>query len=146
MAQELKYTKTHEWVEFLEENKVRIGLTEYAVEELGDLVFIDLPEVDDEVEIEDSFADVESVKAVSDVFSPVTGVITAVNEDLLNHPELVNESPLEAWFMVDEITEFDDLLTKEEYEDLSVRRNNMGLMFQIPISIGKLYLLLLQKV
>ncbi|NMB42721.1 MAG: glycine cleavage system protein GcvH [Clostridiales bacterium] len=118
MAQELKYTKTHEWVEFLEENKVRIGLTEYAVEELGDLVFIDLPEVDDEVEIEDSFADVESVKAVSDVFSPVTGVITAVNEDLLNHPELVNESPLEAWFIeVDEITEFDDLITKEEYEE-----------------------------
>ncbi|NLJ90925.1 MAG: glycine cleavage system protein GcvH [Clostridiales bacterium] len=118
MAQELKYTRTHEWVEFLDDDKVRIGLTEYAVEELGDLVFIDLPEVDDEVEIEDSFADVESVKAVSDVYSPVTGIITAVNDDLLNHPELVNESPLEAWFIeVDEITEFDDLLTKEEYED-----------------------------
>lgn len=119
MAQELKYSKSHEWIEFLEENKVRIGLTEYAVEELGDLVFIDLPEVDDEVDVEESFADVESVKAVSDVFSPVTGVITAVNEDLLNHPELVNESPLEAWLIeVGEITDFEDLLTKEEYDEL----------------------------
>ncbi len=119
MAQNLKYSKSHEWVEFLEEDKVRIGLTEYAVEELGDLVFIDLPEVDDEVEVEESFADVESVKAVSDVFSPVTGVITAVNEDLLNHPELVNESPLEAWLIeVDEITDIEDLLTKEEYDEL----------------------------
>ena len=119
MAQELKYSKSHEWIEFLEENKVRIGLTEYAVEELGDLVFIDLPEVDDEVDVEESFADVESVKAVSDVFSPVTGVITAVNEDLLNHPELVNESPLEAWLIeVGEITDFEALLTKEEYDEL----------------------------
>ena len=110
MAKELKYAKTHEWVEFLEENKVRIGISEYAVEELGDLVFIDLPEEDDEIEIEDVFADVESVKAVSEIFSPVTGIITAVNEDLLDQPELVNESPLEAWFIeVSEVTEVEDL-------------------------------------
>ena len=86
MAKELKYSRSHEWVEFLSEDKVRIGLTNYAVEELGDLVFINLPEVDDDVEIEEPFADVESVKAVSDVFSPVTGTISSVNEDLLDHP------------------------------------------------------------
>lgn len=119
MEQELKYTKTHEWVEYIEDDKVRIGLTEYAVEELGDLVFIDLPEEDDEVDIEEPFADVESVKAVSEVISPVSGVITAVNEDLLDHPELVNESPLEAWFVeVSEITDEDDMLTKEEYDEM----------------------------
>lgn len=118
MAKELKYSRSHEWVEFLEDDKVRIGLTEYAVGELGDLVFIDLPEVDDEIEVEDVFADVESVKAVSDVFSPVTGIVTEVNEDLLDQPELVNESPLEAWFIVvDEVTDVEDLLTKEEYDD-----------------------------
>ena len=109
MAKELKYTKSHEWVEFTEDNKCRIGLSEYAVEELGDLVFIDLPEEGDEVEVEEVFADVESVKAVSEVFSPVTGVVTAVNEELLDQPELVNESPLEAWFVaVSEITEAED--------------------------------------
>ncbi len=118
MAKVLKYSRSHEWVEFLEDDKVRIGLTEYAVGELGDLVFIDLPEVDDEIEVEDVFADVESVKAVSDVFSPVTGIVTEVNEDLLDQPELVNESPLEAWFIVvDEVTDVEDLLTKEEYDD-----------------------------
>ena len=112
------YSRSHGWVEVLEDDKVRIGLTEYAVGELGDLVFIDLPEVDDEIEVEDVFADVESVKAVSDVFSPVTGIVTEVNEDLLDQPELVNESPLEAWFIVvDEVTDVEDLLTKEEYDD-----------------------------
>lgn len=119
MAQELKYTKSHEWVDYIEDKKARIGLTEYAVEELGDLVFIDLPEVDDEVDIEEPFADVESIKAVSEVFSPVSGIVTAVNEDLLDHPELVNESPLEAWFVeVSEITDEDDMLTKEEYDEI----------------------------
>lgn len=116
---ELKYTKSHEWVEYLEEERVRIGLTDYAVEELGDLVFINLPEVDEEIEIEDSFGDVESVKAVSDVFSPVTGIITEVNEDLLDHPELVNEHPFEAWLIeVSDVSEVEDLLTREEYDAL----------------------------
>ena len=119
MAQEIKYTKSHECVGYIEDKKVRINLTEYAVEELGDLVFIDLPEVDDEVEIEEPFSDVESVKAVSEVFSPVSGIITAVNEDLLDHPELVNENPLEAWFIeVSEITDEEDMLTKDEYDEM----------------------------
>lgn len=118
MAKELKYTSSHEWVEFLEDDKVRIGLSEYAVEELGDLVFIDLPEEDDEVEVGESFADVESVKAVSEVYAPVTGIVTAVNEDLLDQPELVNDSPLEAWFIeVSEVTDQEDFFTKEEYDD-----------------------------
>lgn len=119
MAKELMYSKSHEWVEFLDDNKCRIGLTEYAVEELGDLVFVDLPEVDDEVEVEEAFADVESVKAVSEVFSPVTGIITAVNEDLLDTPELLNESPMETWLVeIGEISDQEDLLTKEEYDEL----------------------------
>ena len=116
---ELKFTKSHEWVEYLDEERVRIGLTDYAVEELGDLVFINLPEVDDEIEVEDSFGDVESVKAVSDVFSPVTGIITGVNEELLDHPELVNEDPFEAWLIeVSDISEVEDLLTRKEYDAL----------------------------
>ncbi len=118
MARELMYAKSHEWVEFLDDNKCRIGISEYAVEELGDLVFVDLPEEDDEVEVEEPFADVESVKAVSEIFSPVTGVISAVNEDLLDQPELINDSPLEAWLIeVEEITDKEDLLTKEEYDE-----------------------------
>ena len=79
---ELKYSKSHEWVK--EDGDVCvIGLTDYAQSELGDLVFINLPEVGDEVTVGEAFADVESVKAVSDVFSPVSGVVTEINEELL---------------------------------------------------------------
>ena len=119
MKGERLYTKTHEWVERLDETTVRVGLTDYAQSELGDLVFINLPEVGDEIRIGDSFSDVESVKAVSSVYSPVTGVIKEINEDLLDNPELVNEDSEKAWFVViEEVTEIEELLSYEEYKKL----------------------------
>jgi glycine cleavage system H protein len=119
MNSELKFTKTHEWVEYLDEKTVRLGLTDYAVEELGDLVFINLPEVEDEIQVGEPFADVESVKAVSDVYSPFSGMIKEVNEDLLDQPELINENPYDAWLIeVENISDTEELLTKEEYEEL----------------------------
>lgn len=113
----LFFTTTHEWVEFLDDTTARIGLTDFAQSELGDLVFINLPDGGDEVSLGDSFSDVESVKAVSSVYSPVTGVVKEVNEELLDAPELVNQAPYEAWFVVVEnITDKDKMLTKEEYD------------------------------
>lgn len=111
------FAKSHEWAEFLDDTTARIGISDYAQSELGDLVFINLPEVGDEVTVGEAFADVESVKAVSNVYSPVTGVVKAVNEELLDQPELVNEAPYEAWFIeVEEISEKEELLTEEEYK------------------------------
>ncbi len=113
----LLFTKTHEWVQFLEESTIRVGLTDYAQKELGDLVFVNLPEVGDEVTAEEAFADVESVKAVSNVYSPVTGTVKAVNEDLLDTPELINSEPYETWFIeIDNVSEQVELLSKDEYE------------------------------
>lgn len=118
MKQELFFTKTHEWVQFLDETTVRIGLTNYAQSELGDLVFVNLPEEDDEVTAGETFADVESVKAVSDVYCPVTGTVSKVNEELLDHPELINSDPMEAWFVeVEEVSEKQELMTEEEYDE-----------------------------
>ena len=119
MSKKVLFTKTHEWVDFVEKDLVRIGLTDYAQHELGDLVFVNLPEEGDELEAGEVFADVESVKAVSNVFSPVTGVVSSVNEDLLDQPELINQAPYEAWLIeVKEITYKEELLTKDEYEKL----------------------------
>lgn len=112
----LLYAKSHEWVKE-EGDEVVIGLTDYAQSELGDLVFVNLPEEGDEITAGEAFSDVESVKAVSDVFSPVSGVVSEVNEELLDAPELINESPYEAWFVkVKEVTEKEELLTAEEYQ------------------------------
>ncbi|NLB39061.1 MAG: glycine cleavage system protein GcvH [Clostridiales bacterium] len=112
----LKYTKTHEWL--LEEDGVYvIGITDHAQSELGDIVFINLPLADSDISTGEALADVESVKAVSDVISPVTGVVSAVNEELADSPEKLNEQPYEAWIAkVRDVTETEDLLTAEEYE------------------------------
>lgn len=116
LRSELKYAKSHEWVKE-EDGIVTIGLTDFAQSELGDLVFVNLPEEGDQVEVGTAFGDVESVKAVSDVFSPVTGVVCEINEELLDSPEKINEAPYDAWFIkVKEITETEELLTAEEYE------------------------------
>ncbi len=114
----LLYTKSHEWVE-VDGDKVKVGLTEHATEQLGDLVFINLPEVGDSVEAEGEFGDVESVKAVSDVLSPATGEVTAVNEAVLDAPESVNADPYGAWLAeIGNVTAKRELLTPEEYEKL----------------------------
>ena len=112
---ELKYTTTDEWVA-IEDGIYTIGLTDFAQDALGDLVFVNLPEVGDEVTARESFADVESVKAVSDMFSPVTGVVVEINETLLDAPESINEDPYGAWFVrVGEVTEVEELLDAEAY-------------------------------
>lgn len=117
IRKELKYSKSHEWVK-TENDTVVIGLTDYAQSELGDLVFVNLPEEGDTVNTGESFGDVESVKAVSDVYSPVTGTVSEINEDLLDSPESINSDPYGAWFIkVSDITETEDLLSAEEYED-----------------------------
>ena len=87
----VKYAKSHEWVEVLENQVIRVGITDFAQKELGDLVFIDLPEVGRKVNAGEQCAVVESVKTVSDLFSPVAGEIIAVNETVKDEPELVNE-------------------------------------------------------
>lgn len=116
LREELKYSKSHEWVKE-EDGMVVIGLTDYAQSELGDLVFVNLPEVDDEVTVGEPFADVESVKAVSDVYSPVSGVVCEINEELLDAPESINEAPYDAWFVkVKDITDQEELLSAQEYE------------------------------
>ncbi len=113
---ELKYTKSHEWVK-LDGDKAVIGLTDYAQDALGDLVFVNLPEVGDELAAGETFADVESVKAVSDVYSPVTGTVAEVNEELLDAPESINESPYDAWLVKAEgVTDTEELLDAEAYE------------------------------
>ena len=113
---ELKYTKSHEWIKE-EDGVFTIGLTDYAQSALGDIVFINLPEEGDEVTAGESFSDVESVKAVSDVFSPVTGAVCAVNEALLDDPAQVNESHYEAWLIkVENVSDTEELLDAEAYE------------------------------
>lgn len=117
LREELLYSKSHEWVKE-EDGCVLIGLTDYAQSELGDLVFVNLPEEGDEVTKGESFADVESVKAVSDVYSPVTGVVSEINEELLDAPEKINEAPYDAWFVkVKDVTEKEELLSAQEYKE-----------------------------
>ena len=116
LRENLMYSKSHEWVK--EEGDLYvIGITDFAQSDLGDLVFVNLPEVDDEVTVEEAFADVESVKAVSDVLSPVSGVVAEINEELLDAPQMINEAPYDAWFIkVADVTDKEELLTAEEYE------------------------------
>ena len=112
----LLYAKSHEWVKE-EGDVVTIGLTDYAQSELGDLVFVNLPEEGDSVSVGEAFGDVESVKAVSDVYSPVSGVVCEINEELLDAPESINGAPYEAWFIkVKEVSEKEELLSPSEYE------------------------------
>ena len=115
---ELKYTKSHEWVKE-EDGIITVGLTDFAQDALGDIVFVNLPEEGDAVTAGESFADVESVKAVSDVFSPVTGTIVEINEELLDNPALVNEDPYGAWFIkVSEVSGTEELLDASAYEEV----------------------------
>lgn len=116
---DLLYSKEHEWIK-KEGDKVRIGITDFAQDELGDVVFVELPEEGDELELNEPFGSVESVKTVSELYAPVSGKVVEVNEELEDSPELVNESPYEdAWMVVVELSnesELDDLLSAEGYE------------------------------
>ncbi len=111
----LLYTKSHEWVA-LTGDTAKIGLTDHAQDALGDLVFVNLPDVGDEVVAGEALGDVESVKAVSDIVSPVTGTVKAVNEELLDAPEAINADPYGAWLVeVESITDKEDLLDAAAY-------------------------------
>ena len=114
---DLKYAKTHEWIRE-EDGLIVIGLTDFAQDQLGDIVFVGLPEVGDAVEVGDSFADVESVKAVSDIYSPVSGTVAEVNEELLDAPEAVNGDPYGAWLIkVKDVTDEEEgMLDADAYE------------------------------
>ena len=115
---ELRYTKDHEWLK--EEDGVAvIGITDFAQNALGDVVFINLPEAGDEVVAGESFGDVESVKAVSDLLSPVSGIVKAVNEELIDAPEMLNSDPYGAWIIkVEQVTDREELLDADDYETL----------------------------
>lgn len=116
--EELKYTKTHEWVKEEGGNCV-VGLTDFAQDALGDIVFVNLPSVGDEVKAGDVFGDVESVKAVSDVFSPVTGKVVEVNDAVLDNPALVNEDCYGAWLIkVENVKDTEELLDNKAYEEV----------------------------
>lgn len=114
----LGFTKEHEWV-LQEDGKVRIGITEFAQSELGDIVFVELPAVGDELKLDQPFGSVESVKTVSELYAPLSGTVVAINEELEDSPELVNESPYEqAWMIVIELTEpseLEALLSADQY-------------------------------
>ncbi|GEK59484.1 glycine cleavage system protein H [Marinococcus halophilus] len=118
---ELLYSEEHEWVK-KEDGRLRVGVTDFAQSELGDIVFVELPEVGDELEAGEPFGSVESVKTVSELYAPVTGKVVEINEDLDDSPEFVNESPYEkAWMIVVEPSnesELDDLMSPAQYSDM----------------------------
>ncbi|MDW0117562.1 glycine cleavage system protein GcvH [Sporosarcina thermotolerans] len=119
---DLRYSEEHEWVKD-ESGKYRIGITHFAQAELGDIVFVELPQVGDEVKADEPFGSVESVKTVSELYAPISGKVVEVNEELEDSPELVNESPYEgAWMIVVEASndsELDALMSAEDYEKMT---------------------------
>jgi glycine cleavage system H protein len=117
IPENLLYSKTHEWIEKHGET-VRVGITDHAQDSLGDIVFVGLPAVGDRVEIGKSLADVESVKAVAEVYSPVTGVVLSVNDALVSSPELINEDAYAAWLVEIAAESFEDLLDAAAYGKL----------------------------
>ncbi|AOU02253.1 glycine cleavage system protein GcvH [Bacillus velezensis] len=119
---DMRYSKEHEWVK-VEDGKARIGITYFAQAELGDIVFVELPEVGAEIKADEPFGSVESVKTVSELYAPINGTVTEVNEDLDDSPEFVNESPYEkAWMIVVEpadAEEIENLMTSEQYDEMT---------------------------
>lgn len=117
---EFKYTEDHEWV-LIEDDVVTIGITDFAQEQLGDIVFVELPEVGDTLEAGKSFGVVESVKAVSDVYAPVSGEVVEINEELPDDPEVLNNSPYEDGWMiklkVTDATALDGLMDVATYQE-----------------------------
>ncbi|MDA3129656.1 glycine cleavage system protein GcvH [Aliibacillus thermotolerans] len=121
LPQELKYSDEHVWVKE-EGDHIRVGITDFAQSELGDIVFVELPEEGDEVEADEPFGSVESVKTVSELYAPVSGKVVEINEELDDSPEFVNESPYDkAWMIVIEPSnkgELNELMSAAEYEEM----------------------------
>jgi glycine cleavage system H protein len=119
IVQGLYYSKDHEWIK-VEGNKAYIGITDYAQHALGEIVYVEMPEVEDELSIGDAFGVIESVKAASDSYMPVSGKVIEINEELDSSPQLLNENPYENWILAIEIgniSEIEDLMNDKEYED-----------------------------
>lgn len=119
---DLRYTAEHEWIRVIDGSTIRLGITDFAQEQLGDIVFVDLPDVEEAVAAGDSFAEVESTKSVSDIYAPVAGRVVAVNDALSDNPELVNSDPYgQGWLIevaVDDesaLANSEDLLDADEY-------------------------------
>jgi glycine cleavage system H protein len=121
IPKELRYSKEHEWVS-QEGSTSKIGITHFAQAELGDIVFVELPSVGDELKADEPFGSVESVKTVSELYAPISGKVVAVNEELEDSPEFVNESPYEKAWMVEiepsDSSELEKLMTADAYEEM----------------------------
>lgn len=119
VAKDILYSNDHEWVK-VEGEHAFIGISDFAQNQLGDIVYVELPEIDDELEKEDSFSAIESVKAAADVYMPVGGTVVEVNEALLDDPALINSDPYDNWLVkitLADKAELDELMTSEEYEN-----------------------------
>lgn len=123
IPEDLSYSKEHEWVQRLDGATIRIGISDFAQDALGDVVFVDLPEVDDDIAVGESVGELESTKSVSELYAPVTGRVTKVNEALEDAPELLNEDPYgKGWLLEIEVTDesdLDNLLTAAQYGELT---------------------------
>ena len=121
LPQDLKYTKEHEWVK-VDGVTATIGITDHAQGELGDIIFVEFPDIDQEIEKDEPFGTIEAVKTVADLFAPISGKVTEINEDLEDSPESVNSDPYgEGWIVKVSIVdagELDELMTPEQYGDL----------------------------
>lgn len=122
LPKDFRYSEEHEWVQVQEDGNVRIGITDFAQSELGDIVFVELPEEGDSLEADEPFGSVESVKTVSELYAPISGKVVSINEELEDSPEFVNESPYEkAWMVVVEpsnTSEIEELMTADAYEKM----------------------------
>lgn len=122
VPKDLLYSKDHEWVKKEADGKIRVGITEFAQKELGDIVFVELPETGSEINVGDSFGSVESVKTVSELYAPVSGTVAEINDALEDSPEFVNESPYEKAWMIElenvDSSGLESLLDADAYEKL----------------------------
>ncbi len=119
---DLYYSESHEWVKVLEEGAALLGISDFAQSQLGSIVFVDLPEVGAKLVLNKEFGAVESVKAASDLISPVSGVVLEVNDDLIGEPELINQDPYSAWLLkvkLTDVKELNHLLNKADYAKIS---------------------------
>lgn len=111
------FSTNHIWLR-LEENKAKIGISEYAQKKLGGILFVNLPDVGDELSLDEIFGDVESVKSVSDLISPVSGTVIQINDKLIDNPEVIDESPYESWMIEVDVKELNsDLIDENQYEE-----------------------------
>lgn len=119
---DLKYTQTHEWVKLEDNSLIRVGISDFAQSELGDLVFIEFPKVGQQLEVGEKCAIVESVKAASDLFAPVSGIIVKINDEIADEPERVNDEPYDSWLFcikADNIEELTTLMNADDYQKLT---------------------------